>query len=87
MIAIPNMEKPQSCGECLSECINIVVDCVPNDEEEAKKNCPLIEIVQCKDCKHWNEETHGCNRNPSVEAWWESDFCSYGELRERITET
>lgn len=41
----------------------------------------IIEIVTCGECKHWNEETHGCNRNPSVGAWWETDFCSYGERR------
>lgn len=45
-------------------------------------DCPLIDIVTCGECKWWNEETHGCNRNPSVEPWWETDFCSYGERRE-----
>lgn len=40
------------------------------------------EIVRCDKCVHWNGETKGCKRNPSVEAWWENDFCSYGERRE-----
>lgn len=39
-------------------------------------------IVKCKDCRWWNSETKGCKRNPSVEAWYETDFCSYGERRE-----
>lgn len=39
-------------------------------------------IVLCKDCRHWNSETKGCKRNPSVEAWYETDFCKYGERRE-----
>ena len=39
----------------------------------------MREIVRCKDCKHYNFETHGCKRNPSVEPWWEDDFCSYRE--------
>ena len=39
----------------------------------------LGQIFKCKDCKHWNAETKGCKRNPSVEAWKETDFCSYGE--------
>lgn len=41
-----------------------------------------LDLVRCGECKWWNEETHGCNRNPSVEPWWETDFCSYGERRE-----
>ena len=36
-------------------------------------------VVRCKDCKWWNSETKGCKRNPSVEAWYETDFCKYGE--------
>lgn len=36
-------------------------------------------IVRCKECDHWNAETHGCTRNPSLEPWWESDFCNYWE--------
>ena len=41
-----------------------------------------IDLVRCGECKWWNEETHGCNRNPSVNAWWETDYCSYGERNE-----
>lgn len=40
---------------------------------------PVQELVRCKDCKHYNSETHGCKRNPSVEGWLREDFCSYGE--------
>ena len=40
------------------------------------------ELVWCKDCRWWNSETNGCKRNPSVEAWYETDFCKYGERRE-----
>lgn len=36
-------------------------------------------VVRCKDCRHWNSETKGCKRNPSVEAWYEDDFCKYGK--------
>lgn len=36
-------------------------------------------IVRCKNCMHYNAETKGCKRNPSVEAWEENDYCSYGE--------
>jgi hypothetical protein len=36
-------------------------------------------VVKCEECDHWNAETHGCTRNPSLEPWWESDFCNYWE--------
>lgn len=36
-------------------------------------------IVRCKNCMYYNAETKGCERNPSVEAWEENDYCSYGE--------
>lgn len=48
-------------------------------------NRPTIDaepVVRCKDCRYWNSETKGCKRNPSVEAWYETNFCSYGERRE-----
>lgn len=44
-----------------------------------KKRDDLVEVVRCKDCRHWNSETKGCKRNPSVEAWQEDDFCKYGK--------
>lgn len=45
------------------------------------QSLPTIEgsVVRCKDCMHWNSETKGCKRSPSVEAWHENDYCSYGE--------
>lgn len=36
-------------------------------------------VVFCRNCVHWNAETHGCTRNPSLAPWWETDFCNYGE--------
>ena len=43
-------------------------------------------IVRCKDCKHWNSETHGCERHSSAEPWWETDFCNYGERKDEVEE-
>ena len=54
------------------------VDYMINDIE----NYPAADvtpIVRCKECDHWNAETHGCTRNPSLEPGWESDFCNYWE--------
>ncbi len=41
---------------------------------------PSIDIVRCKECKHWNEEDHWCDIRDSY--GWDykpNDFCSYGE--------
>ena len=44
-----------------------------------------VEVVRCKDCKHFIPEEHGCNHfgyyshTPWVD---EVDFCSYGERRD-----
>lgn len=84
MIAIPNMEKPKSCTECNEQMINIVVDCYPDEYGEDrygnKITCPLIEIVECKDCKHYKREE--CRLDPFWERATEpTDFCSKGERR------
>lgn len=60
MIAIPNMDKPQNCQKCIDDCLNIPLDCYPDEYGENRKGekivCPLIEIVQCKDCKWAKKE-------------------------------
>lgn len=44
-------------------------------------SAPSIDIVHCRECKHWNVVSNGCMRNPSVEGWQADDFCSYGERK------
>ena len=49
-------------------------------------NAPTIDavpVVRCKDCEWRNWETNGCDRNPCVEPWFENDFCSYGERKDK----
>ena len=36
--------------------------------------------LTCGKCIHWNSETNGCKRNPSVEGWKENDFCNYVDM-------
>ena len=38
----------------------------------------VVEVVRCGECIHWNAETKGCKRNPSVYRWYAKDFCSNG---------
>ena len=56
-----------------------------------------LEVVRCKDCKHWHEETNWCTKHshfvgrdgmachPSQSSEWKmfnaDDFCSYGERK------
>ena len=49
-------------------------------------NMNSIEVVRCKDCKHWHKDTVFCDYMPYGEAservnWYADDFCSYGERK------
>ena len=45
-----------------------------------------VEVVICKDCMHWREESLWCDMNSKDRGehynWYAEDFCSYGERRE-----
>lgn len=79
-VYIPNIEKPKSCWECPLYDSEYPWTCDLFDTY-----CPLIEIVQCKDCKWWDRdyktESKGlCERN--ICGFTEpTDFCSFGERR------
>ena len=69
-----------------------------NGYEQGKKDA--VEVVRCKDCQHWHEETGWCNQHshfigadgeachPLESANWKmfepDDFCSDGEKREVV---
>ena len=55
---------------------------IRNEMQAILEAVPSIDIVRCQDCKYWNYEMSGCKRNPSVVAWRDDDFCSYGERKE-----
>ena len=85
MIAIPNMDKPKFC-KCEE------YNCFAWDDEkykckitEWKKPCPLINIVQCKDCKYYDTESRSfpcCTDIFGAVRYMEADgFCSKGERR------
>ena len=80
MIAIPNIEKPKTCDDCivpLSKCDFLQV--------RADK-CTLIEIVECKDCIHRDPEDKKCDcgqmeRQGCIFPVADDYFCKYGERR------
>ena len=45
---------------------------------DAIPTADVVEVVRCGECIHWNAETKGCKRNPSVYRWYAKDFCSNG---------
>lgn len=52
-----------------------------------KAEAVRLEIVSCKDCKHWKEWENGsghCGRSENPHFWFGSDaddFCSWGERK------
>lgn len=55
--------------------------CTITEKDDKENTCPLIEIVECKDCKYWTDDMSG-------NMWCEhaiggltepTDFCSYGD--------
>lgn len=96
MIAIPNMDKPKGCLECWSG-LSIVINCEagkgfwnPNGDR-IPPDCPLIEIIPCKECKNSHMTYDGkckyCDLEKDdddnfIECYFDGDhFCSYGERR------
>ena len=85
MVAI-DMEMPKYCSEC-SLLLGVSGEqcCVITGVPEFRiKDCPLVEIVTCKDCKHCDfddsDQTFFCNTYGNIVC--SSHFCSNGERRE-----
>ena len=54
-----------------------------NSAIEIIENAPaadVVEVVRCKDCKHWCEPA--CQIKVSQHGLYSDDFCSYGERKE-----
>ena len=85
MIAIPNMSKPLSCDECVK---SLDIECCGDI-----RNCPLIEIVHCKECIHFHYDKPYIIQGIPVlghevcDFWGDgcktnpNSFCSYGERK------
>ena len=59
----------------------IDIDAIPSDD--------AVEVVRCKECKHWSgckstsHNNHLCSRAENVDYWTRADdYCSYGERKE-----
>lgn len=77
MIAIPNMDMPDTCDMCPIEGCEYI---------NGKFTCPLIDIVTCGECKHRDPEDKKCDcgifeRQGCIFPVADDYFCKYGERR------
>lgn len=94
MIAI-NIEMPKSCFQCdfysneYGCKLKFTEECNPSVEKP--DDCPLVEIITCKDCKHWKDSDGVYRRGIGAESKcpinikevFDGNFyCANGERRE-----
>ena len=90
MIAIKGMEMPKSChwdcplcNEDGGACMLGVYDTKTDTKKERAKNCPLVEIVTCKDCKYWHDDGIMTTCDKNIGHGFPQDyFCADAERRE-----
>ena len=84
MVAIKGMKMPKNCIECLlfddeyGDC-NVMGETKADMTEERAGNCPLVEIVTCKDCKNECTEKNGEKFSETRPDF----FCADGERGEK----
>lgn len=100
MIAIPNMEKPSCCGKCILQdgemCFAIddglslfSLEDLRDFCIKRRDDCPLIEIIQCKECKHSKVYAlqsdapmkRWCHRNHFPKEVTDGYYCGDGERK------
>ena len=106
MVAIKDMEMPKSCGVCprittcstyLNQYVKYPSTRYSYGQDKRPNNCPLVEIVTCKDCKHQEDilvalykdctkkVLHICKKKHGMgvsEEW----YCRDGKRRERVND-
>ena len=88
-VYIPNEDMPKDCFTCFCYETEFNVCSLTgkrlDDIRIRQDDCPLIEIVRCKDCKHYDTESRTfpcCTDIFGAVRYMEADgFCSKGERR------
>lgn len=65
--------------------IGELVDSHGNVHYEDLKNLPtadVVEVVRCKDCKHWSKEFKACYMHDFCEIFQSDYYCASGERKE-----
>ena len=82
MIAIPNMSKPKECVGCFYGLRCKVVPRWLTADFTISSDCPLIEIVPCKECIYNTDNTDGDTRGWCYKHGIDIiGFCSEGERK------
>ena len=92
-IIIENLNMPSTCTMCWISniCQDHIHDLTHIGYEKRLDDCPLREVVRCKDCVHYQPSLFGerkmCFRKDvdGVQICYDfspDDYCSYGERRE-----
>ena len=102
MIAMKEMSMPKRCEECKfclrqgtndygssGKCLlqeDKRVNCLTWSRDD---DCPIVEVITCKDCEHWNKEEEYCRLLTNTMGWKEDEcytvytdadfFCAYAE--------
>lgn len=69
------------CRACWTDDAMCLIDDAPTVD--------AVEVVRCRDCKHWDSETWFCDNHSTFghhgfewNMFSEEDFCSYGERKD-----
>lgn len=96
MIAIKGMEMPENCADCNMATCNGSVEswnyvCSINlkdidfNESERAEHCPLVEIINCKDCRYWHNDGIMTTCDKNIGHGFPSDhFCAESEVKHEI---
>ena len=82
VIAIKEIEMPENCSDC-DLCHGHICKISGTDiVTNPKGNCPLVEIVTCKDCKHWHDDGIMTTCDKNIGNGFPKDYyCADGERR------
>ena len=58
----------------------LIADCL--SELELMSTVDAVEVVRCKDCRHYYPDTLSCRKLICCANWYPEDFCSYGERKD-----
>ena len=93
MVAMKEIDIPKRCEKCkfclwqrtndygsFGECLlqkDKRVNCLAWSKDN---NCPLVEVVTCKDCKYWDEGKKYCKQTSSTIEWVDYSIYKCGFL-------